>query len=105
MCMNCHAMILEDGKRNFGLKEMSIENNYSGKPYGLNIIYDNGVLSGYLYLTSISPSEFRNASLYLYRHTEIKKLIVEIHSTGGSVMGAWRIVGRAQQTAGCARDY
>jgi ATP-dependent Clp protease protease subunit len=30
---------------------------------------------------------------YLYRHPEIKELIIEVQSPGGSVMEAWRCVG------------
>jgi ATP-dependent Clp protease protease subunit len=92
-CMVCHQMVLRDGKPAFGLKEVLIESNYEEKPFGLKIMSEHGQLAGYYYLTDIRPSVLEEIKRYLYENPEIKKLIIDIHSPGGSVMGAWKIVG------------
>jgi ATP-dependent protease ClpP protease subunit len=92
-CMDCHVMLIDKGKAKFGLQEIPLESSFSGKPYDLDIVEDGGVLSGYYFLTRIDPSDFRAISHYMYTRPEIKKFIVEIHSPGGNVLNAWRIVG------------
>ena len=92
-CSQCHTMLMVDGKATFGLKEIPLASRYSEKPYSLDIVFEKGNIVAYMLVKEIDPDDFRQASHYLYNHTELKKLIVEIHSPGGSVMGAWRIVG------------
>jgi len=96
-CMYCHQMVLEKGKQKFGLKEITIENNYEQKPSSMSIFFDNGVLSAYYILDGISGADFLKTTRYLTRHPEIQKLIVEVHSGGGSVMEAWKVVGLMEE--------
>ena len=92
-CTYCHTMITENGKPKFGLKEIPIDANYSEKPSSMAVVIENGEMVAYLTVGDINAYQFRDASHYLYTHPEFKKLVVEIHSGGGSVMSAWRIVG------------
>jgi len=92
-CSECHTMVMENGKPKFGLKEIPLDANHSEKPYDMDIVIEGNELVAYLKVTNINADHFRETSQYLYRHPEFKKLVVEIHSPGGSVMAAWRIVG------------
>ena len=92
-CMECHQMVLDNGKPKFGLKEVMFDAIYAEKPYQLNIYEENGFVRAHYVLTSITPDMIDEIRVYLLAHPEITKLIVEIHSPGGSVMDAWRIVG------------
>ncbi len=96
LCKDCHLMVIKDGKPKFGLKEIPLENTFSGKPYCLDIIIDDGVLSGYYFLKHINADHFMMVSQYLATRPEIKRLVIEIHSPGGSVMDSWRIVGKGK---------
>ena len=92
-CSECHVMVMEDGKPKFGLKEIPLSASHSEKPYSMDIIRENGELVAYMIVGDINAGHFRDVSHYLYTHPEFKKLVVEIHSGGGSVMASWRIVG------------
>lgn len=92
-CMNCHQMILENGKPKFGLKEIALEDAYGEKPFNFHIIYSDGELAGSYLVSDIRPSILAQVKRYILEHPEIKKLIMEVHSPGGSVMDAWRMVG------------
>ena len=92
-CDDCHTMLLKDGRPTFGLKEVRLDAAHSAKPYSMDVVMERGELVAYLMVQSISSVQFRETSQYLYNHPEFKKLVVEIHSPGGSVMAAWRIVG------------
>ena len=96
-CMDCHKMVLENGKPKFGLKEISLEAAYEEKPFGLNIVYSDGKLAGYYLLSDIRPTMLDQVKRYMFEHPEIGKLIIEVHSPGGSVMGAWRMVGMIEE--------
>jgi len=92
-CKDCHTMVMDNGKPKFGLKEIPLASNHSEKPYDMDVVMEGNELVAYLKVTRIDADHFREVSQYLYRHPEFKKLVVEIHSSGGSVMDAWRIVG------------
>ena len=96
-CMNCHQMVLENGKPTFGLKEILLEAAYEEKPFNLKIQREYGEVVGYHYLTNIVATGLEEIKRYLYEHPEIKKLIIDIHSGGGDVMAAWKIVGSIQE--------
>jgi ATP-dependent protease ClpP protease subunit len=81
------------GEQYFGLKELAIDANYNQKPGLMDIIKDGDGLAAYLYITGTDSRSFRQASEYLYWHPDLKKLIVELHTGGGSIMDAWRSVG------------
>lgn len=95
-CSDCHTMVMENGKAKFGLKEVRLDSAHSAKPYCMEVVEEDGQLVAYLLVTEIDKStseKFREISQYLYRHPEFKKFVMEIHSPGGSVMSAWRIIG------------
>lgn len=101
-CMNCHAMRNDkDGKQYFGLKEIKVDANFNEKPGAIDNIYREkdtvtglgGHWAAYMLISGVSPSYFRKAADYLYWHPEIKKLVIELHTGGGSIMAAWRAVG------------
>jgi ATP-dependent protease ClpP protease subunit len=102
-CMNCHAMRVDkNGKQFFGLKERGIIENYNGKPTAISDIYSYGSasaggiidgLAAYMIVDGTNSSKFRLVANYLKWHPEITKLVVELHTPGGSIMDAWRSVG------------
>ena len=96
-CMTCHQMVIEQGKPKFGLKEILLESSYEAKPFALEIMQEGDAIVGYYVLSGISPSVVEKINRYLLENLEIKKLIIEIHSPGGSVMDAWRIIGLIEE--------
>ena len=48
-CMDCHQMVLKDGKPTFGLKEVLLSASYEQKPFDLKIQRENGEVVGYYY--------------------------------------------------------
>jgi ATP-dependent protease ClpP protease subunit len=109
-CSSCHTMLTKDGKPTFGLKEVLLQSSYSDMPYPMKVVKDTGrvetkgqfsdqnyKIAAYLKVEGIMSDHFENANRYFKQHPEITKLIVEIHSGGGSVMSAWRIVGLIQE--------
>ena len=99
-CLKCHVMLIENGKPKFGLKEIPRTAMYTNMPYAMHIITEDGVLKAYITLTNIDSSVMREVSHYLYEHPEIKRLVIELHSPGGSVMAAWRCVGIIEEMRG-----
>jgi ATP-dependent Clp protease protease subunit len=79
------------------LKEIPLDAAYNDKPYNLDIIKDGNTIAGYYVLTDIRPSVVDEIRRYYYYHPELNKLIIEIHSPGGSVMDAWRIIGLLEE--------
>jgi len=52
----------------------------------------NGKLYAHCYLTTIDSEKTHELFEYVYRHPKIKRIVFDIHSGGGSVAEAWRIV-------------
>jgi len=92
-CSGCHVMVMDNGKPKFGLVEIPLDASHSQKPSIMDVVLENGELVAYMVVGDINAYHFRDVSQYLYIHPEFKKLVVEVHSGGGSVMSAWRIVG------------
>jgi len=103
-CMTCHQMVMDNGKPIFGLKEIPLEASYSEKPPGVEIIQEfiGGPPVIYVEITQTGAFKFRDITDYLSWHPEIKKVIAELHTGGGSIMDAWRSVGiiREMQSRG-----
>jgi ATP-dependent Clp protease protease subunit len=99
-CMDCHVLkTLESGKVIFGIKELAPDANYSAHPASLEIkkdCADNSVYA-YIKITETNARKFRDAADYLYWHPEIKRLVVELHSGGGSIMDAWNAIGAIKE--------
>lgn len=88
-CMDCHLMT----NNGFGLKEVPPTAQYSAEPYGLSVEMQDGKLVGYIKIAGVEDNKVKNAYDYLMWHPEIKHVIIEFHTPGGSVMDAWRAVG------------
>lgn len=89
ICFRCHT------EENFKPKEPSLKNGYEEKPRDLEFGFEDGKLTHMYYLcSSITPVDFFEIFQYLESHEELpKKLIIDIHNPGGSVMDTWKIVG------------
>ena len=84
-CMDCHSIPdwsliekLPDANRNF--------------PFGPEMIIKDTKVA-YLFITSISSTSVDKFFEYVRWHPEIEKCVFEIHSPGGSLFEAWRIIG------------
>jgi len=92
-CMDCHAMLLDENNTPyFGLKEVKKDFYYRYPNPKTAIKEVNGIKTGHYFLTDINDGAFRDAVDFFYLH-DIKKIIIEIHSPGGSLFDAWRIIG------------
>lgn len=103
-CMDCHQMVNKNGVAKFGLKEIPLSAAFSGNPYDVEIIQERqgGPPVAYLEITGVGARKLREIADYLLWHPQIKKLIIELHSGGGSIMEAWRAIGiiKEMQLAG-----
>lgn len=86
-CTSCHI------EPTWELKETSPSSKYN-LPFYTKILFDeNNNPYAYYILEGIDRDEVKNLFDYLSWHKEIKKVVIEIHSYGGSVFSAWNIVG------------
>lgn len=97
-CMDCHRMIVDDdGKAGFGLREYSPVDNYTAKPFCLDLVWDGDSITPYIEWRDIkdsTPQTFKQAMEYIEWHPEFgKTVVIEVHSFGGSLLDAWRAVG------------
>lgn len=92
-CMSCHALLIKEGKPVWGIKELPLDANYHEKPHIMDIVKDGEGIAARIYVSGTGASSFESVSRYLSWHPEIKKLIVELMTGGGSIMDAWRSVG------------
>jgi len=89
-CMDCHAML--PGNK-FGLKELKADAGYEDMPFGMSIVIRGEEKFPYYLIGGTNAPGLRKASEYMYRHPEFKKIIIELHTPGGSIMDAWRSIG------------
>ena len=93
-CMDCHAMLIDkEGNPKFGLKELPLDANYAEKPSSLEIVMHNGEIVGRYLITGTGSYVMRDIADYFYTRPELKRLVIELQTPGGSVMDAWRAVG------------
>lgn len=85
-CFECHV------KPSFQVKEVLPCSSYQFPNMSTKLIFENGKKTGYFYLQDISDRHFREAIDYFYIH-QPEKIVLEIHSPGGSLFDAWRIKG------------
>ena len=90
-CLTCHTVV---GKK-FVLKEFAPDADRVYPFEGMSLIIEDGVFAGYYLLSDINSSEIKKYFDYLDNHF-IKKAIIEIHSPGGSLFDAQRIVSLIQ---------
>ena len=82
-CLKCHVM----AESKFRLKEFAPD-AFLDYPSGAKI--KDSV--GYYTLEAIDSERFEKALTYLKQHG-MKRIVVQIYSPGGSMMGAWKIIG------------
>ncbi len=85
-CFKCHV------PPKFSLKEALPDVGYT-PPRGVSLIFKDGKpIQAYYLLKSIEDAEVKTLFDYA-RHHAINHVILEIHSPGGGLFDAWRIVG------------
>jgi len=84
-CLGCHE------SPTFKIKESSPTSHYS-TPAGTKIIKDGNEIVAIHRIDQIESIFTENLFLYLLWHPEIKRVIFDIHSGGGSLVEAWKIV-------------
>jgi len=89
-CSLCHVMVKEGGKVKYGLKEINPFDRYTMPSGRMRMVAPDTI---YFLLTDIDGDFFADAYHYVLMRPEIKRLILEMQSPGGSMMEAWRIVG------------
>ena len=88
-CLECHL------KGDFRVKETSPTAHLVYPNYQMKIIGDGGVLKGYYFLEEINAGSVKDFFDYLDTHG-ITEAIIEVHSPGGSLFDAQRIVSLIQ---------
>jgi len=86
-CLTCHTVV---GKK-FVLKEFAPDADRAYPFPGMKVVVDGGVSKGYYLLEEVNSQQIKEFFEYLEQH-KIKDAIIEIHSPGGSLFGAQRIV-------------
>jgi len=81
-CMDCHVY------PDFGIKEADHDRYYK-LPWGAKLV--DGKL--YMTITTIYDTQVQDFFNYAYHHPEFKHVVVEIHSPGGNLVNAWKIIG------------
>lgn len=87
-CKDCHL------PPNMALLEIRPEQKYD-PPYGVTVREVQGEIKISALVGDISSTQIENLFDYARTH-DIKHVVVEIHSPGGSLFDAWRIVGLFQ---------
>jgi ATP-dependent Clp protease protease subunit len=86
-CLSCHVA------PSFKVKEQNPHRLYDYPDFKTQIVQmgDEKVL--YHFLTGIDADDIFNLLHYFQRHNELNRVVIEVYSPGGSMMGAWRIIG------------
>jgi len=85
-CLDCHVA------PDFKLKEAKPDRTMN-LPYGSKLLGDKL----YFVLTVVSDVDIQRFFDYVYWHPEIKHVIIEVHSPGGSLLDAWKVIGLMQE--------
>lgn len=85
-CLQCHV------RGNFGVRETAPDAQLVYPFTGMRVILEGGIPKGYYLLGEIESTEIRQFFEYLDGHG-IKVAVIEIHSPGGALFSALRIVG------------
>ena len=85
-CLRCHV------EGNFELKETLPDSKYRYPNENTKIVNFNEEEIGYFILKDIEPDSIKDYIDYL-KWKGIKHAVIEVFSPGGSLFGAWRIVG------------
>lgn len=92
-CFTCHVT------PSFKIKETlpNAEFDYPNNRTSLECL-PNGKI-GHFYMDDIADEQFRQTLKYFYHH-KVNRMIIEIHSPGGSLFDAWRIKGMTDEAIG-----
>ena len=93
-CLMCHVRYRRPGER-WLTKETDPLESFD-PPHGASVLRRNGEYVGKFLLQRIDDSGVDAAFEYFAWHPEINRVIIEIHSPGGAVFDAWRIVNTIQ---------
>lgn len=85
-CFSCHII------PSFAVRESKQNAEFDFPNRSTSFKLCNGKRIGYYYLTAISENEVREAADYFMCH-KIDRVLIDIHSPGGSLFDAWRIKG------------
>jgi len=85
-CLRCHVA------GSFAVKETAIGATRVYPIYDMQILNNNKGEYGYYLLKEINSDNVKKFFVYLKTH-KIDRAVIEIHSPGGSLFDAWRIIG------------
>lgn len=85
-CFTCHVT------PSFAVKEIKEFSTYEFPNNNTKIKIEDGKSIGHFMLCNIDDEQLRDAADYFYGH-KIDKVVIEIHSPGGSLFDAWRVKG------------
>ena len=92
-CLHCHAVVQgADGKYGFAVKELD---PFEALDPPIDTTWD--IVDGEMALRfsldgAVDSASFHRCVRYAKRHPTVKRLIIDIYSPGGSLMGAWKII-------------
>jgi ATP-dependent protease ClpP protease subunit len=92
-CGDCHLVVVDQGKPRWGLKEFDPHKQFNYPCMNFRFDEENGQRIARLLLSEISSYEIERSFVYLQSHPEVKKFIIELQNTGGSMFAMWRIIG------------
>jgi len=85
-CFQCHIT------PTFAIREQDPHAFYNYPNLSTKILEDRQGKYGYYKLSDIADDQVKDMFDYMYRH-KINRVVMEMHSPGGSLMNAWRIKG------------
>jgi ATP-dependent protease ClpP protease subunit len=91
-CMECHVTMRDGDGYKFGLKEVPKYAQYD-PPLYTSIIDHDGEPAAYFCMRDIDHMNVQKMFVWVFSHPEIKHVVMEIHSPGGSLFDSQRIVG------------
>ena len=91
-CLKCHAVVEDDNGYSFTVKELD---PFEVFVTPIDTSWD--IINGEMVLRfdmdgPVDADSFHRFALYAKRHPRVKRLIMDIYSPGGSLMGAWKII-------------
>ena len=85
-CLTCHSY------PTFILKEINPESRYEYPVTNMRLVGD----TAYYVLQGVRAGEVQNFFDYILWHPFVKKIVIEVHSPGGSLFDGYKIVGMMQ---------
>lgn len=95
-CMTCHAVVQENGKARFALKEIDPHAGYEYPNSNFKFMESAEGRYGYFVCMEVDANAFSRVFSYLDRHG-VRRLTIELQTPGGSIMQMWRIIGQMDE--------